>query len=89
MSQFPPLEDYNAASEAPIDPTADFLARERAALGEDASLFSGDGSSPSNELERFPEISPNGGAPTNGTEYAAFSKDFPPVESVVAMQQVI
>ncbi|ORZ19456.1 clathrin light chain [Absidia repens] len=44
--------DFNTSS----DPTSDFLARERAALGADADLFSLDEASPSTATNDFPAI---------------------------------
>ncbi|CAG8665576.1 12708_t:CDS:2 [Funneliformis mosseae] len=62
-SDFPPLEDFPPSSNTNLesDPTADFLAREQAVLGEDAALFSNTTnhtiiSTTNNELEGFPDI---------------------------------
>lgn len=50
--------DFNSSN----DPTADFLARERAVLGEDADLFaSGDATNTSPSLEADLMTSPTGG----------------------------
>ncbi|CAI2172923.1 163_t:CDS:2 [Funneliformis geosporum] len=62
-SDFPPLEDFSPSSNTNFesDPTANFLAREQAVLGDDAALFSNTTnhtitSTTSNELEGFPDI---------------------------------
>ncbi|CAO3590338.1 unnamed protein product [Absidia cylindrospora] len=44
--------DFNTSS----DPTSDFLARERAALGADADLFSMDETAPTSTINNYPAI---------------------------------
>ncbi|KAG9286322.1 hypothetical protein G9A89_014309 [Geosiphon pyriformis] len=63
MSDFPPMEEFSSGSSINLDsdPTADFLAREQAILGDDASLFANPtppsiSGNPITELEGFPEI---------------------------------
>lgn len=90
--------DFNTSS----DPTADFLARERAVLGEDADLFSSD--APATDSPALPEMtspssafqdttqafSPHATTPQNVTspqaDYNAFESDFPKAEELETSQ---
>lgn len=85
--------DFNTPSE---DPTADFLARERAALGEDADFFSNepiqspavnDLLSPST-LPMSPSIFDEVPQPSQTTEseYPSFEADFPKAEELESSQ---
>ncbi|CAG8780768.1 17608_t:CDS:2 [Cetraspora pellucida] len=59
-TDFPPIEDYSTSSNTLLDsdPTANFLAREQAVLGDDAAIFNANNSvSTSNELDAFPDLS--------------------------------
>ncbi|CAG8578605.1 11983_t:CDS:2 [Racocetra fulgida] len=59
-TEFPPIEDHSISSNTLLDsdPTADFLAREQAVLGDDAAIFNATNSvSTSNELDAFPDLS--------------------------------
>ncbi|CAG8484308.1 10893_t:CDS:2 [Ambispora leptoticha] len=97
MEDFPALEGFTTSSNLNLssDPTADFLAREQATLGEDAALFnaplSNNSSTVATELEGFPEI-PTVASISSATlpvttsftattpDYSAFHSEFPPVE---------
>lgn len=80
--------DFNSSS----DPTADFLARERAALGEDADLFATDAiSSVSSPVADV--LSPSSAvvpAPSQevvpASDYSAFEADFPKAEELESSQ---
>ncbi|CAG8576960.1 3178_t:CDS:2 [Ambispora gerdemannii] len=100
MTDFPVLDGFTTNSNSNVnlssDPTADFLAREQALLGEDAAIFaaaptSTNSSTVVTELEGFPEIStvatispatlPVTTSFTSPTpDYSAFHNEFPPVE---------
>lgn len=72
--------DFNSSN----DPTADFLARERAVLGEDADLFaSGDATNTTPSLEADLMTSPTGGDAT-----AALPVTSPGVSSAISPQGV-
>jgi len=91
------MSDFGAfTSTSDTDPTADFLARERAALGDDAELFG----AISTESSAFPDVNALSARPTSASssfmdmsvtsrlspppaaDYSVFDKEFPAAEDL-------
>lgn len=84
--------DFNSSSE---DPTADFLARERAVLGGDADIFTTlDNTTGSISTQQTPDLyddilSPSSAlvsTPQQPSDYSAFENNFPKTENLESSQ---
>lgn len=89
------MSDFGDFSSSSNDPTADFLARERAVLGGDADIFTtlDDTTSPtsftatpdlgrSSALSQYGVMSPSSAVSTPANDYSVFESSYPQAENL-------